>query len=49
MLELERLQVRVVSGRLGRRGEDDDDEGGSGGSGDGELVTVFLYCTVDLM
>ncbi|KAL7461947.1 hypothetical protein ACHAXS_002355, partial [Conticribra weissflogii] len=35
MLELERLQVRVVSGRLGRRGEDDEDgEGGSGGSGD---------------
>lgn len=26
MLELERLQVRVVSGRIGRKGEDDDEE-----------------------
>uniref|UniRef100_A0A7S1UXA0 Uncharacterized protein n=1 Tax=Grammatophora oceanica TaxID=210454 RepID=A0A7S1UXA0_9STRA len=28
MLELERLQVRVVSGRLGRKGGDDDDDEG---------------------
>ena len=34
MLELERLQVRVVSGRLGRKGgEDDDDMDGEGSAG----------------
>lgn len=31
MLELERLQVRVVSGRLGRRGSGGDDDSGSEG------------------
>ena len=43
MLELERLGVRIVSGRLGRRGEgddddddDDDDEDGGNGSDGGE-------------
>lgn len=35
MLELERLGVRVVSGRLGRKAGDDDEPGGPGlGSGD---------------
>ena len=33
MLELERLGVRVVSGRLGRGGNDDNDEGGGGDDG----------------
>ena len=34
MLELERLGVRVVSGRLGRKaGEEDEGEGGGGGGG----------------
>lgn len=34
MLELERLQVRVVSGRLGRRGSGGDDDSGSEGGVD---------------
>jgi hypothetical protein len=34
MLELERLGVRIVSGRVGRRGEDDDDDGGDGSDDD---------------
>lgn len=33
MLELERLGVRVVSGRLGRGGNDDNEEGGGGDDG----------------
>lgn len=38
MLELERLGVRVVSGRLGRKAgeEGDDDVGGGGGGGGGK-------------
>ncbi|KAL3783763.1 hypothetical protein ACHAWO_009066 [Cyclotella atomus] len=37
MLELERLQVRIVSGRLGRKGDGDDDDSsdGSGSVGNG--------------
>jgi hypothetical protein len=34
MLELERLGVRIVSGRVGRRGEDDDDDGVDGSDDD---------------
>eukprot|EP00970_Alexandrium_tamarense_P008791 scaffold1698_cov201-Alexandrium_tamarense.AAC.20 len=36
MLELERLQVRIVSGRLGRKEDDDEEEGDDGSDGDGE-------------
>lgn len=36
MLELERLGVRVVSGRLGRRGDEDDDGGDDGDDGSNE-------------
>lgn len=47
MTELERLEVRVVSGRLGRReGEGSDDEGDGDSKGDAEgkrLLCVLLY------
>ena len=36
MLELERLGVRVVSGRLGRNGGGDDDDGDGSEGGDSE-------------
>jgi hypothetical protein len=46
MLELERLNVRVVSGRLGRKDEDGGEEGGGQGKDHYACLVIIIFTIV---